>query len=478
MPPVSGHYDIAISLHGLALPDSPYSVAVMMPRPDAANCQLKGDALSTAVAREGATFGACSHSPALPQHMRPCQRVRVVPCQRVGVVPCHRVRVVPCRRVRVRATLCTRRVRALAHIRMRICVLRAEVSFIDALGQHTHAEELDVFVEPLAEGESGMDALEELTTRLEEAERRAREGIREGSSLRPGEASRESSEVGSPPMARSSTPATSGAAAAAAPEKASPEKASGGGGKASPWSMLREGLKGAVGEATAVESELDAEATRKQREEMQREEESRVRLARNSVMGRPVTRLVVGPKPLIVRADSDMGSEQVGALAVGSLVQVVETRRTADGLRARVHLVPPSLPEVWQEELHAMSSARGSAVTSARGSARSSARYGAGGAGGGSSFGSPRKLEGGGLPRDGYNIHPVTKPPGASPRACACASTRCTYTAPHLRTLCDTHIHPALCPSSPLSSRPPPRPPPRPPLPMAPIPTHDPHTYP
>ena len=56
-PSVSGPYDIAISLHGIPLPHSPWKFSVLMPRPDASKCVLKGDALSKAVAREPAAFG-------------------------------------------------------------------------------------------------------------------------------------------------------------------------------------------------------------------------------------------------------------------------------------------------------------------------------------------------------------------------------------------------------------------------------------
>jgi hypothetical protein len=56
-PSVSGPYDIAISLHGIPLPHSPWKISVLMPRPDASKCVLKGDALSKAVAREPAAFG-------------------------------------------------------------------------------------------------------------------------------------------------------------------------------------------------------------------------------------------------------------------------------------------------------------------------------------------------------------------------------------------------------------------------------------
>ena len=38
-----------------------------------------------------------------------------------------------------------------------------EVSFVDSLGQHTHAEELDVYVELLGSTDDGTDPLERMT---------------------------------------------------------------------------------------------------------------------------------------------------------------------------------------------------------------------------------------------------------------------------------------------------------------------------
>ena len=40
-----------------SMPHSPWKISVLMPRPDASKCVLKGDALSKAVAREPAAFG-------------------------------------------------------------------------------------------------------------------------------------------------------------------------------------------------------------------------------------------------------------------------------------------------------------------------------------------------------------------------------------------------------------------------------------
>lgn len=57
VPSVSGTYDIAVTLHGVSLPGSPFGISVLMPRPDASKCVLRGDALLKATAREQAAFG-------------------------------------------------------------------------------------------------------------------------------------------------------------------------------------------------------------------------------------------------------------------------------------------------------------------------------------------------------------------------------------------------------------------------------------
>ena len=55
-PSVSGKYYLAISLHGSSLPQSPWCVSCLMPRPDPTKCVLRGEALARAVAREPAAF--------------------------------------------------------------------------------------------------------------------------------------------------------------------------------------------------------------------------------------------------------------------------------------------------------------------------------------------------------------------------------------------------------------------------------------
>lgn len=53
---VSGAYTINITLHGVVVADSPYALNVIMPRPEASRCVLRGSGLSFAVAREPASF--------------------------------------------------------------------------------------------------------------------------------------------------------------------------------------------------------------------------------------------------------------------------------------------------------------------------------------------------------------------------------------------------------------------------------------
>ena len=52
----SGPYTISILLHGAPLPGSPFEMRVLMPRPDATQCTVRGDALEKAAARESMAF--------------------------------------------------------------------------------------------------------------------------------------------------------------------------------------------------------------------------------------------------------------------------------------------------------------------------------------------------------------------------------------------------------------------------------------
>ena len=55
-PSVSGKYSIAISLMGISLPGSPFTLDVISPQPDADRCEVRGDALNKIIARTSHSF--------------------------------------------------------------------------------------------------------------------------------------------------------------------------------------------------------------------------------------------------------------------------------------------------------------------------------------------------------------------------------------------------------------------------------------
>ena len=55
-PSTSGKYSVTITLNGISLPESPFTVAVIPARPDPANCTVKGEALHAAIARDPSAF--------------------------------------------------------------------------------------------------------------------------------------------------------------------------------------------------------------------------------------------------------------------------------------------------------------------------------------------------------------------------------------------------------------------------------------
>ena len=55
-PSTSGAYSIAITLHGVPMPGSPFALTVLVPRADPSQCQLRGAALTTSVASQPSTF--------------------------------------------------------------------------------------------------------------------------------------------------------------------------------------------------------------------------------------------------------------------------------------------------------------------------------------------------------------------------------------------------------------------------------------
>ena len=56
VPSTSGQYDIAVTIRGRLLPGAPFIFNVLEPQPYAPNCELRGDALTTARAREPQSF--------------------------------------------------------------------------------------------------------------------------------------------------------------------------------------------------------------------------------------------------------------------------------------------------------------------------------------------------------------------------------------------------------------------------------------
>ena len=55
-PPQSGRYTIAVSNFGIPLPGSPYTVLASTPEPCPSKCIVRGEALSSGIAREVNTF--------------------------------------------------------------------------------------------------------------------------------------------------------------------------------------------------------------------------------------------------------------------------------------------------------------------------------------------------------------------------------------------------------------------------------------
>ena len=78
-PPQSGRYSLAISMHGMQLPGSPFHALAATPEPSAAMCEVKGDALTTGIARETLSFhvsfcdavGALTHATELDLYVEP-----------------------------------------------------------------------------------------------------------------------------------------------------------------------------------------------------------------------------------------------------------------------------------------------------------------------------------------------------------------------------------------------------------------------
>ena len=55
-PSTSGAYTIAITLHGVPMPGSPFALTVLVPRADASKSIVRGETLKTVIARQPSTF--------------------------------------------------------------------------------------------------------------------------------------------------------------------------------------------------------------------------------------------------------------------------------------------------------------------------------------------------------------------------------------------------------------------------------------
>jgi len=260
-PSTSGKYTASVTLNGISLPGSPFTLNVLAARPDAANCVLRGDALHSATAREPAAF---------------------------------------------------------------------EISFVDSLGQFTHAEDIDVFVQLLPPTDDGTDPLDRLTSDYKvsydrECRRAEKRAKAEQAALEASE-----SQGGSAPTSQRNEPPTisssdgGGASASRKSVAGKPEKKSKGG------AAEEAGSKPAP--LAAEEKALPAD------EEDEPEFEEDLSMPYSDAPTDEVLRSVGGHKPLIVRTECDLDSAQVGMLAVGGVVRVVEARETGSTTRAKVEL--------------------------------------------------------------------------------------------------------------------------------------------
>jgi len=263
-PSTSGRYNVSITLNGISLPGSPFAVDVLAARPDPSRCQLRGEALHSATAREPTAF---------------------------------------------------------------------ECSFLDGLGQYTHADDLDVYVELLPSTDDGTDGLERLIRAFQSVADKERQRAEKQAAVlikaNQGEAA----------AAVPSQPATKNAASknakhdakgsAAVPSKAvlsSP----------SPEQHKRQPTK------EIPPTELKALPVDEESEPDKAGSDGRVSSAQDGAAAlakvAEALRCVAGLKPLIVRVSCELDSEVLGMLAVGGLVRVVEARPTEHGVRAKVEL--------------------------------------------------------------------------------------------------------------------------------------------
>jgi hypothetical protein len=306
----SGVYTVNILLHGAPLADSPFELKVLMPRPDAAQCVVKGEALSKAAAREISAF---------------------------------------------------------------------EIGFVDALGHPTHAEDIDVYVQPIIEGEADDDSLERLTNtggeakatawarewaflrlseqrRLQvdqlkqqyggEVQRRLERERQERREQRRLERERRKAEAPPPVVVVPVEPIPASPSRGGRGKKAKEEETS---------------------KVPVVPVEAPAE------EDMESDQESDIEPEPLHATLEPPTyspiaeRIVGGLKPLIVRLTHELDSEQIGIIAQGSRLQVIETKKAEDGsLRALVLLDSPPLTRPPSPRLNSIKTVRNASLPTAR----------------------------------------------------------------------------------------------------------------
>ena len=245
-----------------------------------------------------------------------------------------------------------------------------ELSFVDALGQTTFAEELDVYVEPLEPFDDGTDRLELLARQCERA----------GTLI-----DEDAGRTALGPAGGGTAAAAPAAAPSAAP--AAGESANKAAKNGQP-TAAKEGKEGKEEKKEGKKPRTDRVTKDDAAESAPPAADAPAALAVGAVPSVPigtVWRLAVGPKPLLVRADCSLQSEQVGTVLAGKLVKVLEAIRTDDGLRCRIVLPSNDVDEVvpWLDGLNTLRDGLGgvggvggglggSQVSSARmGSARS-----------------------------------------------------------------------------------------------------------
>ena len=262
-PSTSGRYNVSITLNGISLPGSPFAVDVLAARADPSRCQLRGEALHSATAREPTAF---------------------------------------------------------------------ECSFLDGLGQYTHADDLDVYVELLPPTDDGTDGLERLIRAFQSvADKERQRAERQVALLIKASQGEAAAAVLSQPATKNTASKNAkhdAKGSAAAPSSLSPEQH-----KRQPTKEIPATEQKAL--PVDEESEPDKAGADGGASSAQ---DGAAALAKVEAKVAEALRCVAGLKPLIVRVSCELDAEALGMLAVGGLVRVVEARPTEHGVRAKVEL--------------------------------------------------------------------------------------------------------------------------------------------